>query len=479
MENKMTNHPQQPNPTQDTYYPDDEIELIDYLRVLWKWKVFILLIVILCAGVAMGLTLVKYPVKQITECIISLNFSGIENHKNPDNTLFSKEQIITPAILTRATAFLQKKDKNLEDIRGMIDIKAVIPFKVQEKMEAAKKKKESYTFYPNQFSLTLVQEQDGIFSTGEKNQILLSIVDEYRKDFEKKYGEEPLLVIEFPDNFLADSDYLDVINTFKVRAHSFIDFLDSKIAKAGFFRSQKTSDSFIDIKNDLELLNNIEINKTEADIKTLKLTKNKKNLINLYRHKIRTIDVERKKKEKEALVAKNLLKDMKYLRRYETSKGAGSEKGETSLVLDTSFIKNLVKEDSSSFLLKTALEAGVNAKNLEVDKEYLEEEIIFLKEKEKEKEDITFVETNLREIEGRIVALSKRANVLNVEYLSRVVNNAVQIVSDSETSLVRSKSVEKIVLLASVVALFMAVFLAFFIEYIKNASKLSPANKRT
>ena len=144
----MTNQPQQPNPTQDTYYPDDEIELIDYLRVLWKWKVFILLIVILCAGVAMGLTLVKYPVKQITECIISLNFSGIENHKNPDNTLFSKEQIITPAILTRATAFLQKKDKNLEDIRGMIDIKAVIPFKVQEKMEAAKKKKESYTFYP-------------------------------------------------------------------------------------------------------------------------------------------------------------------------------------------------------------------------------------------------------------------------------------------------------------------------------------------
>jgi DNA repair exonuclease SbcCD nuclease subunit len=177
------------------------------------------------------------------------------------------------------------------------------------------------------------------------------------------------------------------------------------------------------------------------------------------------------------LIARNLLKDMKYLRRYETSKGAGSEKGEANLVLDTSFIKNLVNEDSSSFLLKTALEAGVNAKNLEVDKEYLEEEIVFLKEKEKEKENIAFVETNLKNIEDKIIALSKRANELNMEYLSRLVSDAVQVVRGTETSSVRSKSVKNIVLLASVVALFIAVFLAFFIEYIKNASKLSPANK--
>jgi len=170
-----------------------------------------------------------------------------------------------------------------------------------------------------------------------------------------------------------------------------------------------------------------------------------------------------------------------YFRDIETSKSAGSEKGETNLVLDTSFIKNLVKEDSSSFLLKTALEAGVNAKNLEVDKEYLEEEIVFLKEteteKETEKENIAFVETNLKNIEDKIIALSKRANELNMEYLSRVVSNAVQVVRGPETSSVRSKSVKNIVLLASVVALFMAVFLAFFIEYIKNASKSSPANK--
>ncbi|MBU0462456.1 MAG: hypothetical protein KKE12_02375, partial [Proteobacteria bacterium] len=237
----------------DPYY-EDEINLIDYLRVLWKWKYFIVLLTVLCSGVAIGITTVKYPVEYVTKCIISLNFPGIEKHKNPDNTMFDKEQIITPNILTRATSFLQKNDKSFSEknLRGMIGIESIIPPK-------GIKGKESDTFYPNQFSLTLTSGKDGIFSTKEKNQILISIVNEYRAAFEKKYGQEPLVVVEFPADFLANSDYIDVVNTFKIKINNFIKFLDSKIEKAGFFRSQKTGESFIDLKSDLELLNNIEI----------------------------------------------------------------------------------------------------------------------------------------------------------------------------------------------------------------------------
>ena len=467
-------------------YQEDEINLIDYLRVIWKWKVFIALGVFLCIGVAMGYVMLKYPTKYITQCIIQLNFPGIEEHRNPDGTLFNKNQIITPAILSRTSVFLQKKNKipPLENIRGMIDIKTIIPPEIEGKRKEAEKAKETYTFYSNQFRLTLTTEEKSIFSTEERSQILLSVIGEYRKDFEKKYGEEPLVVIDFPAGFLASSDYLDTINAFKVRANSFIKFLDSKIAKAGFFRSQKTADSFVEVKNDLELLNGIEISGIEATIKLLKLTKNKENLINVYRHKIRTIDVERKKKEKEALIARKLLEDMRRPGRYEPSMGAVNKKTETGLLLDTSFIKDMIKEDSSTLLLKTALEAEVRAKNLEVDKEFLEEEIAFLREKEKEKnreekekkkekekENIAYIKTGLRDIEDKIVALSKRANELNVEYLGKSVNNAVQVVRDPETNSVRSKDMKKIVLLAGVVALFMAVFLAFFIEYIRKAQK--------
>jgi len=44
----MTIQHQQQNSAQDNYYPDDEIELIDLLRVLWKWKWMIILITFVC-----------------------------------------------------------------------------------------------------------------------------------------------------------------------------------------------------------------------------------------------------------------------------------------------------------------------------------------------------------------------------------------------------------------------------------------------
>jgi len=44
----MTTQPQQPNHIQHDYYPDGEIELIDLLRVLWKWKWMIILTTFVC-----------------------------------------------------------------------------------------------------------------------------------------------------------------------------------------------------------------------------------------------------------------------------------------------------------------------------------------------------------------------------------------------------------------------------------------------
>ncbi|MBW2662567.1 MAG: hypothetical protein JRD93_11400 [Deltaproteobacteria bacterium] len=66
-------------------YYEDEIDLIDYLRVLWRWKWVIALMVVICAGAAIGITMAKYPTQYVTECIVALNFPGIEKHRNPDN----------------------------------------------------------------------------------------------------------------------------------------------------------------------------------------------------------------------------------------------------------------------------------------------------------------------------------------------------------------------------------------------------------
>ena len=133
---------QQPYPQGYPPQYEDEINLIDLLRVLWKWKWLIIGGTLICAVAVMGITMVKYPTNYVTGCTISLNFPGIEKHQNPNGTLFEKEQIIAPAILTRATAFLRKKDRSFPgDIRGIIDIQAVIPPEIQAKIQTTEKKK--------------------------------------------------------------------------------------------------------------------------------------------------------------------------------------------------------------------------------------------------------------------------------------------------------------------------------------------------
>jgi len=474
-------HPEQPDRQPCQHYEEDEIALIDLLRVLWKWKGFIIAGTAICVIAIVAVTMVLYPAKDVTECIISLNFAGIEEHRNPDKTLFDKRQIIAPALITKASAFLQAKDRDLPEhgIRELLSIEAVIPPDVQEKMELAEKKKETFVFFPNHFALRLTLARKGLFSIQERNRLLLSIVDEYRKDFDEKYGKEPLVTINFPEDFLAKSDYSDVINTFKARTDNFMKFLDSRIEKAGFFRSKQTGDSFTDIKDDLRLLSDINIAESEATINTLKLTKNENNLINLYKHKIRTLDTLRKKKEGEALIARKLFREAKQMERTAplTSKGDGGEKGQTSLVLETSFIKELIKEDSSTLLLKTALESEIEANKLAVEIQFFEEEIGFLREKEyqqgQKQETIAHLQSNLKAIADTIVLLSQRANELNEEYLTTLIDNAVQVLRDPETDTKRSKSLKKITLLTGVAALFIFVFLAFFIEYIRNAARES------
>ncbi|MBW2251217.1 MAG: hypothetical protein JRF60_11460, partial [Deltaproteobacteria bacterium] len=63
------------NPDEHRYYPEDEIELIDILRVIWKWKNLILLGTVFCGVLA---------------AIISLNMEKI----------YSIDMVLRPGILS-------------------------------------------------------------------------------------------------------------------------------------------------------------------------------------------------------------------------------------------------------------------------------------------------------------------------------------------------------------------------------------------
>ncbi len=86
----------------------------------------------------------------------------------------------------------------------------------------------------------------------------------------------------------------------------------------------------------------------------------------------------------------------------------------------------------------------------------------------------------LSKTEGSQIKINDINAQINTLNLKKGLISNIKVVQEPELSLHPVKPKKKqIVLLAGVVALFMAVFLAFFIEYLKNASKPSSANKRT
>ncbi len=90
----MTTQPQQPNPIQHDYYPDDEIELIDYLRVLWKWKWMIIMITFVCmvaAGVVSFMMPKIYKVSTAIEpSIIGMDENGSPIHLDSSENIKAK-----------------------------------------------------------------------------------------------------------------------------------------------------------------------------------------------------------------------------------------------------------------------------------------------------------------------------------------------------------------------------------------------------
>ncbi len=72
----------QTKPNDHRYYPDDEIELMDYLLVIWKWKWRIILITFVCM-VAAGVASFKMPRIYEVSMIIEPGVIGVQENGNP------------------------------------------------------------------------------------------------------------------------------------------------------------------------------------------------------------------------------------------------------------------------------------------------------------------------------------------------------------------------------------------------------------
>ena len=465
---------------------EDEIELMDLLQVLYRWKGFIALTTLVSITVTLVILMIKYPPDFVTTATFSLNFTGIEKHHNPDGTLFEQSQIITPQILSKATAIIQTRNKDFftENLRKMIRIDPVIQHEIKAEIEKAEIEKKSYVFFPNQFRLSLSTAKNEMLSPDERHLLLMNIINEYRQEFNRKYMEEPLLTVNFPKDFLSVYDYPEIIETIKRRVNNIVYMLNTKIKTAGFFRSKQSGTTFADIKHQVLLVKDIRLSEAEAISTAGRLSKNNSILISKYQTRVRRLELERAKKEAEASIATKLIKEMKQPGVNEASSDVARKS--SNLFLDKSIIQNIQENDYFSFLLKTALNADVTAKNLEAEIKYYGDEIKYFQSNDNENKanlistanNVAAIEGLFKEISDDIISFSQLANDVNIEYSKTILNDAVQIVVQPETVKVTNGRIQQVLALSAFMGLFMSIMLAFFFEYIKKYKAREKKDRR-
>ena len=398
----MTNQPQQPNPIQNNYYPDDEIELIDYLRVLWKWKWLIISGALFCALAAFiyGFThpaVKMYKVSTLVEI-------------NPKVTGSPKETDLPDKIKSGI-------ESGIFDVQIMKDLS-------------------SSSAYPNIETLAF---EISVF----KGLSILHIV------YETPYPDAGKAVL--------DSLVKQLEESYKKRVeHTRSEIVDVVETKESFIKDIKERIMLTEKKNKKDIM----VKKNRIKSSTAKIEALKENI-------------------------GRIENTMVYMKRALSQAESNAEKLVPKIkaaLVDPQDSTGHENVDIRVSAIQQLLNHPITLRN-QIDSLAWEKEKILV--------DILSEKNRMKKLEAEIELLKAKSNMSaekieiaklksEIESLKRDRNQLTAIIMKQNptiSSLSIKPTTKRNALLGGVVGLFFFVFLAFFIEYIKNASKSSPANK--
>ena len=394
----MTNQPQQPNPMQNNYYPDDEIELIDYLRVLWKWRWLIISGALLCALAAFiyGFTHPKvkmYKVSTLVEIDPKLT-DPLDKIKSSIELGFFNAQILKDLSSSSAPP-------NIEPLAFEISI-------------------------PKGLSILHIVYKTPYPDAGKA--VLDSLVKQIEESYKKRVEQ-------------TRSEIDDIVKTKK---------RDIKDIEDHITLTEKKNKKNIMVKKN-------RIKSSTAKIKALK--ENIGRIENTMAYMKRALSQAESNAEKLAPKIEDALVKPKN----------GTDHENNNIDIQASAIQQLVNYPVT---LKSQIDS-------------------LAWEKEKILVNILSEKNRIKELEAEIELLKAKSNMSaekreiaklksEIESLKRDRDQVTAIImrqNPTISPLPIKSTTKRNALLAGVAGLFFFVFLAFFIEYIKNASKSSPANK--
>jgi|LGOV01.1.fsa_nt_gb capsular polysaccharide biosynthesis protein len=454
------------NPQQENY---DEISLKELILVLLKGKKLIvgltlLITALVFVGSVMGPKLLSDSVGEI-KTAITYN-GGISADIN---------EIRSPAVLKPVidNLGLDEYDISVDDLRRNIYFEALIPDRIVEKMEQLKdvvddefriQQLDELSYSASEYIVTLNLHKDLGLDAYKGREVLDAIIRSYEGWYYKEYVNRAVLTNVLSDIDMDNYDYPEIIEIFDGQFGTIYSYLNAKIIEDAEFRSSTTGMTFAELKQVVELVDNIELKKADAIIGAYNLTKDKDKLLKLYEYQIANYEMLNKKKTDEMAIVNRMIDS------YIKDPSAVI----FSSTLNTTNGVSLDNEDQYyNSLIKSYTEASVVAINALNDIELINFKIAKLSDDETEsalKLDAV-EEVNLlnNRIYYKLNYWIDQINSTLEEYdYNRFYKSTLRQLTPSESYSVIDTNVKLNTAVGMVLGLMISVFMVFFRSYMKN-----------
>lgn len=423
------------------YEEDDEIDLMELVRTLMKHKFLITIVTLLVTVVAVigGYTYNK--INTVNSAIIGFNYPEIETGKNPDKSVFLKENIVPLNILNEVYNEYQGKleAKTMSDFKAEIKIDGIIPDATQTRIENALKRGENVAYTPTQYKI----------STDEQKEVLEDIISGSIEEFINKY--KPNYTIAMMEN-LKNYDYDNIYSLLTDRVTLLKANINSE-AKQNYI-SNKLGYSFNELLVKIESLERVELQDYYSYFTVNGLSLNKIMRETRYDSEIRDIKLEKEKLQAKAQIIKSMLTEFKPTDRNLVVPNVG----EFGIKIDTEneYYTNLINQ-------YLALNSEIKDKEFTIKKLQEEKKIVnYPSDNQKQ-----VIDQKIEVIVNKLNKIAEDLNKINKEYVNEKYSSMITIISP----VVQTTNGKPLVLFLGVGIVLggmLGVFLAFTKEFAKN-----------
>ncbi len=446
----------------------EEISLREIIDMILKNKKMIILIIIACLVLGPLGAVVFNSVEGQAKAVIAVNFPGIEKGVNPDGSPFNINLLKSAAVIKEAISDIELNELSgaVTQIGNSISITPVIPDSTVAAAENAIKAGKSYEYYPSLYSVTFMISKSLGISKEEGAEILDAVIRNYVVYFNKQFSGVDFLSDSITGLVLNKYDYAEAVEVIESNVDSIKSFLEARISEESDFRTAGTNMSFADIDKKISIIVNVDLENAKSLISHYNLTKNKEMLINNYRYKIKTLEMDMADKENEAEVALSMMKS--YERENNLLILPSQIEDKYSIPGTGSYYEVLAEKATLAQIEAYNIGNRIAFYNLEIQR-LINDNVLPAEKAAAETETVSKLETVRRDLEVWVASINQVAQEYYNYRYSRLISNISGVNTASNIDF------KMIIAVSLLIGLVLGVFAALFKEYWKKSGSVQGA----